>query len=403
MIKIFILFIVFSCMLGVGSLLVDERGYVLIQVAGWTWEASVIGFLFILLVLYCIYKIVFFILGSILGARKNLSHWRSQKKQKASLNGLQTAIEALFKGNWQRAEKYSLRYVKHSPIAKSHYLVAAEAARKLGHDDEANLYTLRAEENSSEQAKQQAMVKILVQEGKLDKAQRVAEQLYQDNHKDGANLLLLARIYQAQAAFEKLRDILPQVAKYSEISHSELEKIALNAWQPLFNHYAEQNDYKAIKTEYRRINKLLNDEQPATAMYLSALLAAGEPKPVDKHIKNMLSSEQHKNQQTINLIASLPINEPQPLIDWVEKKLQKDPSDHWLKAVLAVLASKAANWELAERAMSDCIEVMPTMENFTLLGDIQSHTGEIEKSRENYRLALDAKESREDKKLIELK
>lgn len=400
MIKIFLFFILLCCMLGIGSLLVDERGYVLIQVAGWTWEASFIGFLFILLVFYVIYKVCAALLLSVWTARRNLSNWRSHKKQKASLVSLENAIEALVKGHWQQAEKYSLRLVKNSPIAKSHYLIAAEAARKLGNIEEANMYTLRAEENSSEQAKQQALVNILVQEGKLEKAQEICEQLYQSNKKEPANLVLLARIYQQKQANEKLRDLLPQVKKYTDMSQSELVQLALGAWQPLFHYHAKAGEYKSIKSEYKAISKLLQDHQPATEMYLSALLEAQQGKLVNKHIKRLLLSAEDKNQDTIWLLSSLALTDTQELMEWTRKQLQKDPKDPWLNSALAIFASKSADWTLAEKAMAECIETLPSMENFALLGDIQSHTGDLEKSRESYRLALEAKE---DKKLIELK
>ncbi|MER2492502.1 heme biosynthesis HemY N-terminal domain-containing protein [Catenovulum sediminis] len=388
MIRILVLFILACALLAGGAVLVEEKGYVLIHVAGWSWEASFIGFLFIILVAYLVFKLIEKVLISLFSVRRSFSNWRKNRKQSTSLHALQQSIEALLSGQWQKAEQLSLKHAKYSPIASSHYLIAAEAAKNCGQHEESSLYLLRAQENGDESHKQLAMAQSLQQEGKTDKAIELTEKLYRENKKNTQTLLLLARLYETSEDFEKLRELLPDVKRYAEITDSELQLLALKAWQPIFTQAALDNSERTIEQAYKQLTKLVGTSGNARQNYFSALLAAGCHSTVEKKLIKLFDEDTHKNQTTINILKTLELNQPLKLIAWLEKKLKSNPQDDWLKIALAITAAKNRDWQLAQQAMESAIRQLPSAENYAILGDIYQENQQSEKAKQCYRKGL---------------
>ncbi|EWH10332.1 protoheme IX biogenesis protein [Catenovulum agarivorans DS-2] len=376
MIKMLILFLLACAFLALGAVLVEEKGYVLINLAGYVWEASFFGFLFVLLLAYLAFKVVETFLIGLFRARKNFSAWRAKNKQATSLNNLSAAIEALFNQQWRKAQALSLKQVHNSPIPASHYLIAAEASKQLGELDESSLYQLRAQQDGSESDKQLATAKSLINEEKYPQAINTIEQVLERNNKDSAALLLLAQAYQYNKQFELLQNLLPKVKKYTDISPTELKGMCFAAYQPQFTEAVEQKNLALLEQSFKHINKLVEPNQTILQVYLASLVKLDANQQAEKFFIKLFEQSENKtelnqqNENNLKLLSNLAFTQPLKLIAWLEKQLKKQPEANVLKIALAICALKNSDVQLAQQAMESAIKHLKSPYSYQLMGEI---------------------------------
>ncbi|MCU4675082.1 tetratricopeptide repeat protein [Catenovulum sp. 2E275] len=389
MIKI-ILFFCFACaLIALGAVVVEEKGYVLISVANWTWETSLFGFVLMLVALYIAFVIIKLIIRSVFNVRKNWREWRTDRKHSRSLKTLQGAIEALLNNQWQKAEQLSLKHAKHSPIASSHYLIAAEAARQQNHNDDSSVYLLRAQQTGSETDKQFALCKSLMQEGKAEQAIEKCEVLLTAEPKHSENLLLLARLYHQTGQFEKQRELLSRVKRYTDISQAEFNQLTLAAFAPLFKAASEQKDLKSLQLYYKAMHKLIEPIPQSTQLYLLALHNAGFEKEVESNLIKLF--EQNISDSNLALLHQLELNQPLKLTAWIEKQIKRQPDNAQLKVLLAITACKNNDLQLAQQAMESALqqsEQTANPQNYGILADIYQQQNNTTKAIACYQKAL---------------
>lgn len=382
-----ILFALTCALLALGAVLVEEKGYVLINLAGYVWEASFFGFLFVLLLAYLSFKVVETFLIGLFRARRNYSAWRTKSKQASSLQSLSSAIEALFNQQWSRAQTLSLKQVHNSPIPASHYLVAAEASKQLGELDESSLYQLRAQQGGSENDKQLATAKSLIHEEKYEQAIATIEKILERNNKDSAALLLIAQAYQHNQQFEPLQNLLPKVKKYTDISPTELKAMCFSAYQAQFNQAIEQKNLSLLEQSFKQINKLIEPNQPILQMYLGGLVKLEANQLAEKFFIKLfeqtdnLTQLNRQNENNLKLLNGLQFTQPLKLIAWLEKQLKKQPEAELLKIALAICALKNSDVQLAQQAMESAIKQLKSPYSYQLMGDIYQQAGAEDKAK----------------------
>ena len=390
MIRIILFFCFVCALLALGAVLVDERGYVLISAAGWTWETSVFGLILMLISLYVTILLISLVIRSLFNIRKNWRDWRTDKKHSRSLNGLQAAIEALLSQKWQKAEQLSLKHAKNSPIASSHYLIAAEAARQQNHNDDSSVYLLRAQQSGSETDKQFAACKSLMQEGKAELAIEKCEALLSAEPKHSENLLLLARLYQQTHNFEKLRELLSRVKRYTDIAQSEFNQMALTSFEPLFKQASEDKELKLLQQYNKALHKLIEQSSTSIKLYLTYLHQAGFETEVETNLIKLF--EQHIQPQDLSLFHQLDLNKPLKLTAWIEKQIKRQPENAQLKVLLAIAACKNQDFQLAQQALESGLhqnhEQIATAQNYALLAQIYQQQNNDKKALSCYQKAL---------------
>ncbi|GEM_PF-2885124 len=386
-----ILFFCFTCaLLAIGSIIADERGYVLVSVAGWTWESNLYAVVLLLVVIYFTAVLLNLLFRSVFNIRKSWRNWRTDKKHSRSLNSLQSAIEALLNSQWQKAEQLSLRHAKFSPIASSHYLIAAEAARQQNHNDDSSVYLLRAQQSGSETDKQFALCKSLMQEGKAEQAIEKCEALLSNEPKHSENLLLLARLYHQTQNHEKQRELLARVKRYTDITQTEFNLLALTAFEPLFKQASDNKELKLLQQYHKALHKLIEQNPDSIKLYLLALHNAGFDKEVESYLIKLF--EQNITDTDTALFHQMALHQPLKLTAWIEKQIKRQPENARLKVLLAIAAIKNNDLQLAQQAMESAFHQnqnqIASAQNYALLADIYQQQDNLSKAISCYQKAV---------------
>lgn len=125
------LVVVLLLALGLGSLLLNDGGYVLVYFAGWELETSLV---FALLVLLAVIATVSFVLIVFRPFTRLFAsrYWEQRRQDKAHTSLLRLGTNALVKGQWEKASQSFSRATNHSQWPTPAMLGAAIAERKQG-------------------------------------------------------------------------------------------------------------------------------------------------------------------------------------------------------------------------------------------------------------------------------
>ncbi|KMT66256.1 heme biosynthesis HemY N-terminal domain-containing protein [Catenovulum maritimum] len=386
MIRFILAFFALCCLLAFGSMLAEEKGYVLISVSGWTWEMNLFGFFFVLLIAYIGIKACQIMLRLIFNSKRNFSQWREKKAKQKSLLTLQQSLQALFNHDFALAEKLSLKNATKSPIESTHYLVAAEANKNLNQPEKVAQLLLKAESHGDEVQKKLAMVKSLVTEEKQDKAISLCEELHQAHPKDAHVLNLLAQVYQEANSADKLRALLPQLRKHSDLSLNQFNTLVYISFKPAFEQAGQNRDKTQIESLYKQIKKWVKTSPIADNYYLASLVAAAEHESAEKALIKILKAD--VSEQVIASLYNLPLQQPNKLISYLEKQIKAHPENDNLLTALGICAAKNYDWQLAQQAIEASIKVEKSAKKYALLGAIYEQQNMASQAKSAYQHGL---------------
>ena len=109
-------------------LLIEERGYVLIDYRGYLVEMSIPGLVLVLIALYAVVRA----LAALLRAPRNVGAVLAERRQRRSAAELTKGLMLLAEGHWAKGERLLTRGARRSDVPLVHYLMAARAAQRQG-------------------------------------------------------------------------------------------------------------------------------------------------------------------------------------------------------------------------------------------------------------------------------
>lgn len=137
--------------LAVGGLLAgqlsSDPGYVLIQVAGYTLESSLLGLVLLLILGLVLFSLATRLLTRTVKLPSDLGQLVQDRRLNAARRQLHQGLKQLSAGQFARAEVELLRRVSDSEHPASHYLLAADAAHAQGKSERRDEYLRLADES----------------------------------------------------------------------------------------------------------------------------------------------------------------------------------------------------------------------------------------------------------------
>ncbi|AWB66475.1 hypothetical protein C2869_08555 [Saccharobesus litoralis] len=371
MIRLIGLFLVFSIVLFIGSTFWGDKGYVLIAMGQTTLETTVVALGLMMVFGYFALRIVLNIVFGLFHAGQLTRDWRKKRRYSKVLTKFETAFEALLNHEYAAAEKLSCQTAEISPIKKSHYLLAAEAAKQQGEYERQAQYSLRAVEQGSEIEKQLAIAHTLKEEGQINKAIEKTEALLKKDPKQSQTLVLLAMLYNEAGRYLALSELLKRVKQYTNLPSEIFENFVKNAYQGLYQDAVQVKDLKQIHRLYAAVNKISEWPDKLSCLYVNAMIQAGFAADAEKFILKAAKSQ--LTPELLETIKRVPFPQPLKLIAWLEQEIKKSPDNMLLVSALGYVACGARDWQLARKALDIVIRHEPSAEHYFKLADVLEH------------------------------
>lgn len=381
MAKALIILLIIAAGFIAGPLLSGHTGYVLIAIAGYTLETSLVLLVLVVVVfVLCLWLIEWLIRKLRHGTRSSLE-WSRRRKAKKAKQLMHNALNHLLTANYEQAQRDAEDAARYSQDKVLTYLLAALAAQQQGDrvTQQAMLEKAVAEEPSENLALQ------------LHQAQRAAPATATTN---ATNLLhqypehfgvkrIAAQIFYQHRQWQSLLTLLPELHQHDLVSAEQLQQYRVFVYQAYFA--AAGDSLEALHRSWRDLSKKQHQQPVCRIAYASALQQAGHFKIADKVIVKGLRKSELSASHLINPSSTLNWQQHDELNEFIQRHIKQNPNDADAFTLLGAIAMQQGSLELAQRALLHAIQIQPAVQSYRLLGDAYLACGQSQQALEAYR------------------
>lgn len=292
---LFALVFALAAALGLGTLLLNDGGYVLVYFAGWELETSLVFALLVLLAAAAVLSIVLLVFRPFAQLLAP-SFWEQRRQDKAHTSQLRSATNALVKGQWEKASQRFNKAAQHSQWPTPAMLGAAIAERRRG--NMAAHYAWL--EQASAQAQGEALTLLshgffALLDGTPLKAKALLEPEQKKHSKNPWFLALLAEAYYQDQDWYAYTNVAPQllaldtgwdVEERMQIAWGERLRTAAKA-----QHKDREDVLRHVRAEWQHLPKPLQADPQLLMQYSGYLVQLGAGRAAFNLIRQVMQQQ----------------------------------------------------------------------------------------------------------------
>jgi HemY protein len=269
------------------------------------------------------------------------------------------------------------------------YLGAARAAQQQDAHDRRDKYLRLAHETtpSADTAISLTKAELQLSHKQYEQALATLSILAQQAPKHAYVLKLLAITYQKLNDWNNLKQLIPDIKKYSALSTEKVWRLELTTWQGVLNDTANSSNVKTLMQQWNDVPRHIKADSRLIKHYARLLLkldAAGE---AEQFLRQSLSN--NWDDSVIELYAELDVMADNKQLETVESWLQANPSNAHLLLVLGNICTSRSLWGKARNYYEASLAVSPMPEAYLQLARLlEEHMHEQAAAQEYYRQGL---------------
>jgi HemY protein len=381
------LIIIFALAVGAfgAHFLLEDSGYVLINMRGYAIEMSVPGLILGLVLLYALVRLAIHLYRVPRQLGRAAGSFRNRRSTKRVTRGLIEIAE----GNPARGERLLTRGARKSDLPLLNYIVAARAAQIQGADDRRDNWLQMARERQPEAttAIQLTQAELQIDSGQLDEALATLQALGESAPEQGQRLALLARAYRGLEDWEALRHLLPKLAKGRAMKRDDLEALQREVCHVLIHKAATDADREALQAVWGNTPKALKAETDMFAAYARAQARCGDHDTLEKTLRKALKTSWSSD--VIALYGELETSKPAAQLAHIEAWLTRRGEDESLLKAAAQVCMRNQLWGKARSYLESSVALRPDAATYQIYGQLLEKMGESDAAAEAYRRGLE--------------
>lgn len=231
--KLFFVFLMLLLAIGLGFLIHEDPGYVMVSFKNWIIATSVwVAAITLILAFLLLYFLVRFLKNTASFPKKLARRWQWMAMQKSHLLMTQ-GLAAFEAGCYMKAEKYFVKAAHKTTSAHALYLLAARAAQAQWAEKRRDAYLKEAIAVAGKETVSIALTRadLLMSQAQYAQAQVILTQLHADHPKNTRVIDLLLTVYLAQTDWQKLLDLLPLARNCRVRTSAQLNQLEIQAYQ----------------------------------------------------------------------------------------------------------------------------------------------------------------------------
>lgn len=362
-----------------------NAGYVLIQFAGWSIEATVVGLGVALVAIALITTVVVSILRRVFNKTQKGAAWFSNRSDRKAKQLYNDGIRSLLDDSPEDASlKFSAAYKKRgtqetAAMAALAACLAKDVGKAQYWHDEAGNFVKDAD----------TLLNILKVSQQVSDDPHNADKAVQDllnKHPDSAHVAFLAKTaFKASGNYKALKDLLPKLKQHSELSPADFERLEYDVY---FDYFVSvgRNGNDALKDAWQGLPSKQRSDATIRLAYAAALKHLGEQELSAKVILKGLKREDI-HPAGVNALK-LFNGKHGKLVEFVQEKLKQNPDDKDYLYAFALIAIDNQDYSLAQRALKKLVDIQPNDKAYRLLGDAYYALGDSQLAANAYKQAL---------------
>ncbi len=366
--------------------LMQDVGYVLINMRGYAVEMSVPGLILALAAFYLAIRIVIHLFRAPRRLGQAAGAYRSRRARKQYTRGL----IAIAEGNTSKGERLLTRGARRSEAPLLNYLAAARAAQAQGADERRDNWLLlaREEEPAAEVAVLLTQAELQVERGQFEEAVRSLEKVGETAPNHGRRLMLLARAYRAQGDWSALRDILPRLNKSKAMAQADLEALQRDMCTALMEQAASECDGNKVDEVWNALPNSIRANPRLFSTYTRAASRCGGHDKLEKSVRKVLKTTW--DPELVALYGELETSRPAAHLAHIEAWLARRGDDPVLLLAAARLCIQNQLWGKARSYLESSLALSPNAQGYRVYGQLLEKMGESDGAAEAFRLGLEA-------------
>ncbi len=373
---------------GIGVVLSQDSGYVLLSFGRYTVEMSLALLLIVLGGLFIAMYFGIRLLVRTARLPEDVRGWKQRRGSHMAQQAMTRGLLEMSEGNWRSAERRLARFADRSETPLLNYLAAARAAQLQGAHDRRDGYIRLAHETmpSADVAVSLTQAELQLADHQLEQALATLKHLRSVAPKHIYVLRLLRRLYEQLGDWEHLRELLPELRRRKVEDEADLQRLEMRTHRALLEQAFLARDEHRLEMAWADVPRGLRTEPQLLGDYAGYLLETDH----DDKAEQLLREALRKRWDTglVETYGLLETTEPGKQLSHMERLLADHPDDPTLLLTLGRLSLRAQLWGKARGYLEACIGRNGPAPAYRELGQLLERLHEPGKAIEIYRRGL---------------
>lgn len=367
-----------------GPSLIENPGYVLIEIGRWRVQMSFVVLAGAVLATW---------LAASLAIRLLRTPGRAMRRFRAARDrrNLDQGLLALSEGDWARAERSLARAMRSRDASTSGYLAAARAAQGQAAPERRDAYLALADRKFGRRhfATALARARLLVGEGEPEPAIELLEQLHLKRPQHEGVLKLLLQCYQQCERWRDVRILVPAIRKAGIVTAERAGELASLAAARELEAARDVAELTAIQRSFKRALKRRTE---VVAAYARRALELDRPELAETDLRRAI--EATFDDRLLELYAHTDTSDRNARIRQCEQWLNDKPESAALHLALGRMYLDDRSDEKAREHLQIAVRKSPDPAAYAALGQVLDRAGLLESATQCYRNALRLEQGR---------
>lgn len=364
---------------GLGMLVVEHQGYVLITWKNIRFESTLWIFLAGIAILLAGLYLLRVLACGLLQSIGWVNPWSARNRTKRLDEAVHLGMLEYSRGNWQPALRQLSHAAKVSPQPLPYILAAARAAEKLQQPETADqmLREARARLPDSDLAIVLCQAELYQQRGQQQQAQQTL-QTARNHHPENPELLeRLYQLYLADKNWGALLGLMPDLSRVKSLQDAEVRALEQRAWQ---GRLQEVGNVQELDKIWSTMSSSLHRNPQTVLAYCSQLITLGHADRAESLLRQQLQAE--VNVQLLQAYAQIPHLDAERALERGESWLKEVPGDALALFAVGRLAVQAHQWAKARDYYQESLERYPTPQVYAELARLLNQLGDYKTGNE---------------------
>jgi HemY protein len=366
----------------VAQVLLQDRGYVLVDFRGYVIEMSVPGLVLVLTGTYAAVRL----LAALWQAPGRLGRHIARRRAGRSGGRLTQALLSMAEGDWAKGERLLTQGLKGTEGPLAHYLLAARAAQIQGSRERRDAWLKAAYERmpKAETAILLTRAELQLEGGEPQRALATLRRVERRVPKHPHALAMLIRACAELGEQRQLADLLPKLGRKPRLDAEWLLRLAM----PALEHGLGGPELTRTKLDgyWSALPLPIRKSADALACRARALERIGHGERAERELRAAL--KRAWREPLIAAYADVRGKDRAKQLRFAEDRLKDRPNDPALLGAAAKLCMEAELWGKARSYLESSLALAPDPGRYALYGRLLDRLGEAERAALAFRSGL---------------
>lgn len=363
-----------------GDKLSEIEGRVVIDLAGTIIQLSLLGAaIFIVFgtiaLMFCIW--LMFRLFRVAVGSKN---WWGNRSSRMQRKAFYDSINAMLINEPKQAQQL-LKRTNKGDFRGTNYLIAAELEIQANNSKQAQALLIQAMDYPEvEPLALMKQAELQLKDEQADEAMSILSSVNGDVRKSKAFVMLKLKVLSAMNDWSQVKDVLKANKK---LLGDDYEQWSKHTTITQLNEVADKQDADALKQHWQQLTRQSRNDPENKVAYLQKLIDQGRFADAEEELTSIIPK--HNDAAYLELYKQLDYAEPNKSMHFIEKQIKRSPQNPVLYSVLANIAYKSDDLELASKALGKALELGDSPEDKALLAKVLETQQEYEQANVLYK------------------